>query len=97
MQPFYFFKNFFYNNYGSNKKSKFQKGIYTMVTDERANEIMKKVTELADEVLSLEAELTEEEGEQLRDFLLWCGYDVKHYGSYYPLILTAIRNEINPN
>ena len=68
-----------------------------MVTDERANEIMKKITELADEVLSLETELTEEEGEQLRDYLKWCGYDVEHYGSYYPLILTAIRNEINPN
>ena len=68
-----------------------------MVTDIRANEIMRKIGELADKVLALEEELTEEEGEQLRDFLQWCGYDVKQYGSYYPLILTAIRNEINPN
>lgn len=67
-----------------------------MVTDERVNEIAAKIGELADEVLALEAELTEEEGELLRDFLQCCGYDV-NYGSYYPLILTAIRNEINPN
>lgn len=68
-----------------------------MVTDLRANEIMREISDLADEVLALENELTEEEGELLRDFLKWCGYDVEHYGSYYPIILTAIRNEINPN
>ena len=36
-----------------------------MVSDKRANEIIAKITDIAEKVLDLEAELNEEEAEQL--------------------------------
>lgn len=56
-----------------------------------------EICELANKVLDLEERTTKELGETLRAVLIECGYDVEYYGSYYPLILFAIRNEINPN
>lgn len=65
--------------------------------DERWINYKKELDELTDRVLDLESRTTKEQGETLRAVLETVGYDVKNYGSYYPLILIAIRDIINPN
>lgn len=59
--------------------------------------IYNECAKIAEMVEALDETITEEEGALFKNALTELGYDVNNYGCYYPLILIAVREIINPN